>query len=83
MQEEVEGRNFSRVKICFSMDTPRDTYRPLDGYSRGDFRSHREEVFIHSGMDDFRMRLVAGVAVTATHSSAILTVNTEISVKYC
>ena len=31
-------------------------------------------------MDDFHRRLVAGIAVTATHASAILTVNREVVV---
>ena len=75
MQEEVEGRNVSKAKRCFSEETPGDTYRPLDGDTRGDFRSHSEEVFAHAGMDDFHTRLVAGVAVTATQASDIFTVN--------
>ena len=66
MQEEVEGRNFLKVTICFSGETLRDTDRPLDGDTRGDFRSHSEEVVVHSGMDEFHRRLVASVAVTAT-----------------
>ena len=45
--------------------------------TRGDFRSHSEEVVVHAGMDNFHRRLVAGVAVTATHVSAILTVNRD------
>ena len=75
MQEEVEGWNVSKVTICFSGDTPRDTDRPLDGDTRGDFISHSEEVVFHAGMDDFHRHLVAGVVVTATHASDILTVN--------
>ena len=46
VQEEVEGCNVSKVKICFSGETPIDIDRPLDGYTRGDFGSHNEEVFI-------------------------------------
>ena len=77
MQEEVEGRNVSKVTILFSGETPGDTDRPLYGDTRGDFRSHSKEVVVHTGMDDFHRRLVAGVAVTATHASAILTVNRD------
>ena len=76
-QEEVEGRNFSKVTICFYGETPGDTYRQLDGDTRGDFRIHRKEVVVHAGIDDFHRRLVAGVSVTATHASAILTINRE------
>ena len=75
MQEKLEGRNVSKVPIYFSGETPRDTDRPLDKYTRRYFRSHREEVVLHAGMDDFHRSLVAGVAVTKTHASAILTVN--------
>ena len=77
VQEEVEGRNVLKVTICFYGDTPKDTDLPLDGYARGDFRIHSKEVVIHSGMDDFHRRLVAGVAVTTTSVSAILTVNRD------
>ena len=77
MQEEAEGRNVSKVTICFSGETPGDTYRPLDGDTIGGFRSHSKEVVVHSGMYDFHRRLVAGVAVTATHASALLTVNRD------
>ena len=77
MKEEVEGWNVSKVTICFSGETTGDTDRPLDGYTRGDFRSHRKEVVVHAGTDNFHRRLVAGVAVTATHASAILTVNRD------
>ena len=77
MQEEVEGRNVSKVTICFSVETPVYKYLPIDGDTRGDFRSHSEEVVVYAGMDDFHKRLVAGVAVTATHASAILTVNRD------
>ena len=75
MQVELEGWNVSKVTICFSGETPRDTNSPLDGDTRCDFRSHTKEVVVHAGMEDFHRRLVAGVAVTATHTSAILTVN--------
>ena len=75
VQEEVEGRNVSKVKICFSGETPIDTDRPLDGDTRGEFGSHNEEVVVHAGMDNFHRRFVAGVAVTATHPSAILNIN--------
>ena len=40
VQEEIEGKNVSKTKICFSMDTPGDTDRPVDGDTRGEFRSH-------------------------------------------
>ena len=77
MQEEVEGWNVSKIKICFSRETPGDTDRPLDGYTRGDFISHIKEVVVHAGMDNFHRRLITGVAVTTTHVSAILTVNRD------
>ena len=77
VQEEVEGWNFSKVTICFSGETPGDIDRPLDGYTRGDFRIHIKEIVVHAGMDDFHRHLVVGVAVTATHVSAILTVNRD------
>ena len=77
MQEEVEGRNVSKVKICFSGETPGDIDFPLDGDTRGYFRSHSEEVVVHSGMDNLHRRLVSGIAVTATFVSAILTVNRD------
>ena len=63
MQKEVEGRNVSKAKICFSRETPGDIDHPLDGDTRVDFRSHRKEVVVLAGMDDFHMGLVAGVAV--------------------
>ena len=69
-----------KVKICFSGETPIDTDLLLDGDTRGDFGSHNKEVVVHAGMDDFHRRLVAGIAVTATHASAILTVNREVVV---
>ena len=77
MQEEVEGRILSKVTICFSGETPGDIDLPLDGDTRGDFRRHSEEVVVHAGMYDLHRRLVAGVAVTATYVSAILTVNRD------
>ena len=77
MQEELEGRNVSKVTTCFSGETHGDTDHPLDGDTRDEFRSHIEEVVLHAGMEDFRRRLIAGVAVTATHESAILTVNRD------
>ena len=77
MQEEVEGRNVSKVTICFSGETPRDTDQPLDGYTIGDFISQNEEVVVHAGMDDLHRRHVASVTVTATHVSAILTVKRD------
>ena len=80
MQEEVEGRNVSKVTICFSGETPGDIDRLLDWYTRGDFRSHSEEVVVHAGMENFRRRLVAGVAVTTTYVQARLTVNREVVV---
>ena len=39
--------------------------------------SSYDEVVLHSDMDDFHRRLVAGVAITATHASDILTVNRD------
>ena len=77
MQEEVEGRNVSTVTICFSWETPVDIDRSLDGYTRGNFRSHSREAVVHAGMDNFHRRLVAGIAVTAAHVSATLTVNRD------
>ena len=75
MQEELEGRNVSKGTICFSGETPIDTDRPLDGDTRGDFGSHNKEAVVHAGMYEFHRPLVAGIAVTATHASAILTVD--------
>ena len=66
-----------KATICFSGETPGDTDHPLDGDTRGDFRSHSEEVVINAGMDGLHRRLVAGVAVTATQASAISTVNRD------
>ena len=80
MQEEVEGRNALKVKICFSGETPIYTYCPLDWDTRGDFGSHNEEVVVYAGMDASHRRLVAGTAFTATHVSSILTVNREVVV---
>ena len=77
VQEEVEERNVLKVTLRFPGETPRDTYLPLDGDNRGDFRSHSKELFVHAGMEDFHMHLVAGVAVTAKRASAILTVNID------
>ena len=77
MQEEVEGWNLSKVTIYFSGETPGDTYFALDGDTRGDLRSHSKEVVVHAGMENLHSRLVAGVAVTATHASDILTVNRD------
>ena len=77
VQEEVDGQILSKVKICLSRKTPGDTDRTLYGYNRGDFRSHSKDLFVHSGIDEFHRRLVAGVAVTATHVSDILTVNRD------
>ena len=77
MQEEKEGKNVSKVTICFSGDTPGDTDHPLDGDTSGDFRSHIDEVVVHSGMDDFHRHLIAGVTVTTTRVSAIFTVNRD------
>ena len=64
-------------KICFSEDPTGHTDRPLYGDNRGNYRSHSKEVVVHTGMDNFRRRLVAGVAVTATHASYILTINRD------
>ena len=75
MQEEVEGRNVSKVTLCFSGETLGDKDYPLDGDTRGEFRSHNVEVVVHAGMDNFHRDLVTGVAVTATHVLDILTVN--------
>ena len=66
-----------KVTICFSVETPGDTDRPLDGDNRGDFISHIKEVVVHAGTDDLHRIRVAGVAATATHVSAILTVNRD------
>ena len=77
VQEEVEGRNVWKVTICLSGETPRDTDLPLDGDTRGDFRCHSKELVAHAGMENFHKILVADVAVTATHASAILTVNRD------
>ena len=66
-----------KVTICFSGETPGDTYRPLYGNTRGDFRSHSKELVVHAGMDDFHRSPVAGIAFTTTHVSAILTVNRD------
>ena len=67
MQEEVEGRNVSKVTISFSRETPGDTDRPLYGDTRGDFRSHSEELVVHAGIDNFYRHLVVGIDITATH----------------
>ena len=80
MQEEVEGQNVSKVKICFPGETSGDIDRPLDGDNKGDCRSHIEEVVFHAGMGDLHRHLIADVAVTATHASYILTVNREVVV---
>ena len=77
MQEKVEGQNILKVTICFSGEIPEDTDRPLYGNTRGDFRINSKEVVVHIGIEDFHRHLVAGVAVTATHASAILTVNRD------
>ena len=77
MQEEVEGRNISKVTIFFSGETPVDTDLLLDGDTRGGFRSHIKELVVHSGMNDFHRCLVAGVAVTTAYTSAILAVNRD------
>ena len=66
-----------KAKRCFSGETPGDTDLPLYGDTIGDFRSHSEEVVVNTGMDDFHRRLVAGVAITATQVSAILTVSRD------
>ena len=77
VQEEVEGRNVSKVTICFYRETPGETDLPLDEDTRGEFRSQSKEVVVHAVMDGFHRRLVASVAVTATHTPAILTVNRD------
>ena len=77
VQKEEEGRNFLKVTICFFGETPGDTDRPLDGYDRGNFRSHKEEVVVHAGMEKLHRCLVADIAVTATRVLAILTVNRD------
>ena len=77
MQEEVWGRNVSKVTIYFSGETPGDIDRPLDGDTRGDLRSHSKELVVHAGMDDFHRRLVASVDVTSAHVRAIFTVNRD------
>ena len=77
VQEELEGRNVSKVKICFSGETPGDIYLPLDGDNRGELRSHSKGVVIHAGMDELYRRLVVGVDINAAHLSALLTVNRD------
>ena len=77
MQEEVEGRNVSKVTICLSGETPINTDVPLDDDIRGDFRCHSKEVVVNSGTDDFHRLLVDGLDVTATHASAIMTVHRD------
>ena len=77
VQEEVEGRNISKVTICFSREKPEDKDRPLDLDTIGDFRSHSEEVVFHADMENFHRRLVAGVAVNATRAADILIVNRD------
>ena len=47
VQEEVEGRNVSKVTICFSGKTPVDIDLPLDGDTICDFKSHSNEVVVH------------------------------------
>ena len=71
VQEEVEERNVSKVTICLSGETPGYTDLPLDGDTRGYFISHSKEVVVHAGMDDFHRYLVASIAFTVTHASAI------------
>ena len=66
-----------KVTICLYGETPGYIYHPLDGNTRSDFRSHRKEVVVHAGMEELHRRLVSGVAVTATHASAIFTVNID------
>ena len=66
-----------KVTICFSGETPVDTDRPIDVDTRGEVISHVKEVIVHTGMENFHMRLVAGISVTATHTSAILTINRD------
>ena len=53
VQVEVEGKFFLKVKIWLSGETPEDTDCPRYGDTKGDFRSHREEVVFHAGMDNF------------------------------
>ena len=67
--ECLKGKKF------LSRETPGDTDHPLYGGPRGDFRSHSDEVFVHTGMDNFHRRLLAVVAITTKHVSAIFTVN--------
>ena len=66
-----------KVSICFSGETPGDTYRPLDEDTRGDFISHSKEVVVHAGMDNFHRHLLSGVTVTVARVSALLTVNRD------
>ena len=77
MHEKIEGQNVSKAKICLSGETPGDKDHPLYGDTRCHFISHSKEVVIHAGMDNLHRRLVAGVAVTTTHASDILTVNRD------
>ena len=66
-----------KVTICLYGETPGYTYHPLDGDTRSDFRSHRKEVVVHAGMDEFHKRLVSGIAVNATNVPATLTINRD------
>ena len=77
VQEEVEGRDVSKVTLCFSRKTPGDTDLQLDEDNRGNFRRHSEEVVVHAGMRDFHRRLVSSTSVNATHAPAILAVNID------
>ena len=77
VQEEVEGRNVSKVTIWLYRETPGDTDLPLHGDTRGDFRSNRKEVVFHACMENFHRRLVAGIAVTAARASSIFTINRD------
>ena len=77
MQEEVEGRNLLKVTICFSGETTEDTDLSLDGDTRGEFRSHNEEVVVHTCMADFHRSIVAGVDIIMALASSILSVNRD------
>ena len=64
-----------KVTKCLSGETPGDTYHPLDGDTRGEFRCHSKEVVVYAGMENLHRRLVSSLDVTTAHASVILNVN--------
>ena len=66
-----------KVTLCFSGETPVDTDYPIYGDTICDFRSHSQEVAVHTGMDYFQRRIVSGIAVTAARASSIFTINRD------